>query len=134
MPATMKVLIVDDEDDVRLLLRLQLEKEGFDVVGGAPDGDTAVALCADARPDAVVLDLLMPRMSGFEAIPKLRAVDPAVAIIAYTATAGDFVRTEMDRLDVPLVLKSGDIRALAGAIADAVEQVASREGSSRPLR
>ena len=120
-----RVLIVDDEDDVRLLLRLQLEKEGFEVVGGAADGDSAVALCAESRPDAVVLDLLMPKMSGFEAIPKLREVDPSVVIVAYTATAGDFVRAEMDRQEVPLVLKSGDIRTLARTITAAVEQVTS---------
>ena len=120
-----RVLIVDDEDDVRLLLRLQLEKEGFEVVGGAPDGNTAVAICAEAQPDAVVLDLLMPKMSGFEAIPRLRDVDPAIVIIAYTATAGEFVRSEMARQDVPLVLKSGDIRTLARTITTAVEQVRS---------
>lgn len=115
-----RVLVVDDEDDVRLLLRLQLEAAGFDVVGDAPDGSSAVDLCGRTNPDAVVLDLLMPRMSGFEAIPRLREVDPAVAIIAYTATAGDFVRDEMERLDVTLVLKSGDIQPLVRAIEDAV--------------
>lgn len=120
-----RVLIVDDEDDVRLLLRLQLEQEGFEVVGVAPDGESAVTACAEAQPDAVVLDLLMPKMSGFEAIPKLRDVDPAVVIIAYTATAGDFVRGEMARQDVPLVLKSGDIRTLARTITTAVGQVRS---------
>ena len=122
---TTKVLIVDDEDDVRLLLRLQLEAAGFEVVGAAPDGESGVRLCAEVRPDAVVLDLLMPRMSGFEAIPKLREVEPSLVIIAYTATAGDYVRTEMDRLDVPLVLKSGDIRALASAVEAAVGRVRS---------
>jgi DNA-binding NarL/FixJ family response regulator len=118
-----KVLIVDDEDDVRLLLRLQLEAAGFEVVGGSPDGRTAVDDCAATRPDAVVLDLLMPRMTGFEAIPKLREVDPDVVIVAYTATAGDYVREEMARLDVALVLKSGDIRTLARAIETGVAAV-----------
>lgn len=124
MTAT-RVLVVDDEEDVRLLLRLQLEAEGFEVVGSCPDGHSAVAACAAVRPEAVVLDLLMPRMTGFEAIPKLREVDPDVVIIAYTATAGDFVRAEMARLEVALVLKSGDIRALARAITEGIEQVRS---------
>ena len=119
------ILIVDDEDDVRLLLRLQLEAEGFEVVGTAPDGASAVAACAEVRPDAVVLDLLMPRMSGFEAIPKLREVHPDVVIVAYTATAGDFVRDEMARQNVALVLKSGDVRVLAAAIEAGVAAVRS---------
>lgn len=118
-----RVLIVDDEDDVRLLLRLQLEAAGFEVVGASPDGHTAVDDCAATRPDAVVLDLLMPRMTGFEAIPKLREISPDVVIVAYTATAGEFVREEMARLDVALVLKSGDIRTLAGAIEAGVQAV-----------
>ena len=115
-----RILVVDDEDDVRLLLRLQLEAQGFEVVGDAADGGSAVELCASTRPQAVVLDLLMPRMSGFEAIPRLREACPGVAIVAYTATAGDFVRAEMDRLDVTLVLKSGDIQPLVRAINDGV--------------
>jgi DNA-binding NarL/FixJ family response regulator len=117
------ILIVDDEDDVRLLLRLQLEAQGFEVVGTAPDGATAVSACEDLHPDAVVLDLLMPRMSGFEAIPKLREIHPDVVIVAYTATAGEFVRTEMARQDVALVLKSGDVRVLAAAIEAGVAAV-----------
>lgn len=117
------VLIVDDEDDVRLLLRLQLAAAGFDVVGAAPDGSSAVEVCAETRPDAVVLDLLMPRMSGFEAIPRLREVHPDVVIVAYTATAGDFVRSEMARQEVALVLKSGDIRTLAATIETGVQAV-----------
>jgi two-component system nitrate/nitrite response regulator NarL len=118
-----RVLIVDDEDDVRLLLRLQLEAAGFEVVGASPDGRSAVEVCAAANPDAVVLDLLMPRMSGFEAIPRLREVHPEVVIVAYTATAGDFVRAEMARLEVALVLKSGDIRTLAATIEAGVQAV-----------
>lgn len=115
-----KVLIVDDEDDVRLLLRLQLEAQGFEVVGSSPDGHSAVEAAVDLRPEAIVLDLLMPKMTGFEAIPRLREVDPDVVIVAYTATAGDFVRAEMARLEVALVLKSGDIRTLAAAIESGV--------------
>ncbi len=110
------VLVVDDEPDVRLLLRLQLESLGYEVAGEAADGAEAVAACRETRPDAVVLDLLMPGMTGFEAIPVLREIDADMAIIAYTAVAGDFVRQEMARLSVPLVLKSGDIEPLAAAI------------------
>jgi len=62
--------------------------------------------------DAVILDLLMPRMNGFEVIPKLRTKHPEIAIIAYTAVAGDFVRNEMTRLRIPLVLKSGAFNRL----------------------
>jgi CheY-like chemotaxis protein len=107
-----RVLVVDDEEDIRVLLRNQLEQAGHDVAGEASDGIEAMNLCESAKPDAVILDLLMPRMNGFEVIPKLRTKHPKVAIVAYTAVAGDFVRQEMNRLGIPLVLKSGQFSRL----------------------
>ena len=111
-----RVVIADDEADVRLLLRIQLELEGFEIAGEASDGRSAIDACRDAQPDALVLDLLMPGVNGFEAIPTLRRQHPNVAIVAYTAVAGDFVRKEMERLRIPLLLKSGNVTALATKI------------------
>lgn len=116
-----RVLIVDDEPDVRLLLRVQLEREGFEIVGEAADGREALQCCRTAPPDAVVLDLLMPGMSGFETIAPLREINHDVAIIAYSAVAGDFVRKEMARLAVPLLLKSGDPTPLVSKIRETVK-------------
>ena len=115
-----RVVVADDESDVRLLLRVQLEREGFDVVGEAIDGQEAIDQCAATEPDALVLDLLMPGVNGFEAITKLRRDRPRMAIIAYTAVAGDFVRKEMARLRIPLLLKSGDVSVLAGKLRELV--------------
>jgi len=116
-----RVLIVDDEEDIRILLRTQLERAGYEVVGEASDGMEALALCDETEPDAVILDLLMPRVNGFEVIPKLRTKHPAIGIIAYTAVAGDFVRQEMHRLHIPLVLKSGQFGRLDLALKDLAE-------------
>ena len=112
----MRVLVVDDEPDVRLLLRLQLEANGHEVTGAAADGAEALALCRADPPDAVILDLLMPGMNGFETIPRLRSEFPDVAVIAYTAVAGDFVRNEMARLKIPLVLKTANFKPLQVAL------------------
>jgi len=114
-----RVLIVDDEEDIRILLRAQLERGGYEVAGEAADGMEALAMCdRDPPPDAVILDLLMPRVNGFEVIPKLRTKHPEVGIIAYTAVAGDFVRQEMQRLGIPLVLKSGQFSRLDAVLRD----------------
>jgi len=110
--APLRVVVVDDEPDVRLLLKLQLPAAGVDVVGEAADGAAAIEVCAATRPDAVVLDLLMPVMTGFEAIPEIRGHTPETRIVAYTASAGKFVRDMMAELEVPLVLKSGDATTL----------------------
>ncbi|HVM41454.1 MAG TPA: response regulator transcription factor [Acidimicrobiia bacterium] len=113
----LRVVVADDEEDVRLVLAMQLDAvEGITVVGDAADGAEAIDLCRDLRPDAVVMDLLMPNVNGFEAIERLRSEQPDLGIVAYTGVAGEFVRTEMERLGVPLVLKSGDASALVEAL------------------
>lgn len=120
MGGPIRVVIADDEPDVRLLLRLQLEHHGFDVVGEAQDGSEAVSRCDQTKPDAAVVDLLMPRVTGFEAIPAIRRGHPGIALVAYTAVAGDFVRAEMAKLRVPLLLKSGDVTLLVAKLRELV--------------
>jgi two-component system, NarL family, nitrate/nitrite response regulator NarL len=121
----LRVLIADDEPDVRLLLRLALRHHDITVTGEAADGlEVLDAVVADP-PDAVVLDLLMPRMNGFEVIPELRRSHPEVGIVAYSAVAGDFVRREMARLGIRLVLKSGDPAPLVAALRNAAHEAQS---------
>jgi DNA-binding NarL/FixJ family response regulator len=115
----LRVLIADDEDDVRLLLRLGLRHHAITVVSEAANGIEVLEACAADPPDAIVLDLLMPRMNGFEVIPLLQRDHPEVGIVAYTAVAGDIVRREMARLGIPLLLKSGDSTPLAEALHNA---------------
>lgn len=114
---TVRVIVADDETDVCLMLRIQLGAQpDIEVVGIAADGAEAVALCRELTPDAIVMDLLMPVMNGFQAIESLQRELPFVAVVAYTGVAGEFVRHEMERMGVPLVLKSGDIKPLADAL------------------
>ncbi|HEX9549309.1 MAG TPA: response regulator transcription factor [Acidimicrobiales bacterium] len=118
-----RVLVVDDEPDICLLLKLQLDfLPGFEVVGTAADGADALEQCRALKPDAIVLDLLLPGTSGFEAIDNLQTELPHIGIVAYTGVAGDFVRDEMVRQRVQLVLKSGEIDPLAEAIREVVER------------
>lgn len=118
------VVVADDEPDVRLLLRLQLEGvPGISVVGEACDGAEVLEVCRQLRPNAVVMDLLMPKMMGIEAIERLQREVPEVGVVAYTATAGEFVRHEMERLGVPLLLKTGDVRSLVDALRASLESL-----------
>jgi DNA-binding NarL/FixJ family response regulator len=117
-----RVIVAEDEADVCLMLRMQLSAQpGIVVVATAANGAEAVEMCRDLHPDAVVMDLLMPVMSGFQAIEALQRELPEVALVAYTGVAGEFVRQEMARLQVPLVLKSGDVKPLARAVIAAAE-------------
>jgi len=84
-----RVLIVDDDRMIRMLVKLLLEKEGYEVIEGE-NGLHAVELGRREKPDLMVLDLMMPEMDGFEAIDRLRR-DLAMAtmpLIVLTAEAG----------------------------------------------
>ena len=116
-PCKIRIVVADDENDVCLMLRMQLGAQpGIEVVGAAADGAEALDLCRRLQPDAVVMDLLMPVMNGFQAIEAMQRELPDVAVVAYTGVAGEFVRHEMERMEVPLVLKSGDVAPLVDAI------------------
>lgn len=119
-----RVVVVDDELDVLLLLKIQLRNEGVEVVGVAEDGAEAIRLCRELRPDAVVMDLLMGGVNGFEAIAALRRDLPGTALVAYSAVAGERVRSEMERANVPLVLKSGRPTALVNALREVTGRAA----------
>lgn len=65
------ILIAEDDTDIRAVLRLYLESEGFRVLE-APDGDTALAIALRESPDAAILDVMMPGMNGYELTRALR--------------------------------------------------------------
>ncbi len=83
-----RIVVADDDADVRMLVALKLESSGHDVVA-VENGAVAVERCQAVRPDLVVLDLMMPGMSGIEACRAIRS-DPLIAstpVILLTARA-----------------------------------------------
>jgi len=93
-----RVVVIDDSEDLRGLLRFALSRAGMDVVGEAGDGSAGVEVVRDERPDVVLLDLAMPIMDGVEALPLIRELVPEARIIVFSG------------FDVPLaqqVLESG---------------------------
>lgn len=80
------VVIVDDDSHLRDLLRLRLDLDGrFLVVGEAVDGVQAVEVLRLHRPDAVVLDVGMPRMTGLEVMAQVRDELPDTRIVLFTS-------------------------------------------------
>lgn len=80
-----RVLLVDDEDDMRLLARSALERDGrFVVVGEGVNGADAIALAGRESPDVVLLDLEMPWLHGAEAVPGIRCVSRSSCIALWT--------------------------------------------------
>jgi DNA-binding response OmpR family regulator len=85
-----RVLVVDDEDDIRELCRVNLEFEGFDVID-ARDGPTALDRAARQRPDVIFLDLMMPDMDGWEVLRRLKEDDATadIPVVLLTARTGE---------------------------------------------
>ena len=84
-PTVIRVLVADDQRVVREGLVLLLELlAGIEVVGAAADGEQAVALATELRPDAVLMDLRMPRVDGVAGTRRLRERDPGIRVIALT--------------------------------------------------
>jgi len=108
------VLLVDDAEDIRMLLRMAIKKHGgLTVVGEAADGLEAVQQASELQPDLVLLDLAMPRMDGLEALPLIRAAVPDVRVIVLSgfnqsALADKAIEAGADHY----VAKGGSIRAL----------------------
>jgi DNA-binding NarL/FixJ family response regulator len=87
---TVRVLLADDQRLVRESLGTLLGLlDGIELVATASDGEEAVALAAEYRPDVVLMDLRMPRVDGIEAIARLRDAQPDVRAIALTTFADD---------------------------------------------
>lgn len=80
-----KVMIVDDAPFMRTMIREILQPFGFEIVAEAGDGDEVLALYQQHRPDVVTLDIVMPRMSGLEALKRLVAAEPRAKVIMVTA-------------------------------------------------
>ncbi len=81
-----RIVVVDDNDDVRRLLRAQIERlDAYDVVGEAADGLEAVQVIAALQPDVVFLDLAMPVMDGLEALPQIRERAPGSRVIVLSS-------------------------------------------------
>jgi two-component system chemotaxis response regulator CheY len=79
-----KVMIVDDAQFMRMRVNKLLTKHGYDVVE-AEDGEQAVTTYRSTHPDAVLMDITMPRKDGLTALTEIRQLDPAAKVIMLTA-------------------------------------------------
>lgn len=111
-----KVLIVDDSQFLRNRLKEILEKNGFEVVGIAQNGLEALSQYEKLKPDLVTLDIIMPQINGLETLKKLRAVDPAAAIVIITSfSSQDSVKDCMQAGAKGYILKPFDEKKVVEA-------------------
>lgn len=93
-----RVVLIDDSDDLRLLVRLALEREAdFTIVAEAADGEAGVATVAAHKPHLVLLDIAMPVMDGLQALTLIREESPGSIVVmlsAFTVSSGTLERAK----------------------------------------
>jgi two-component system phosphate regulon response regulator PhoB len=114
-----RIVVVDDDDDIRMLVMRRLERAGHTVIEAA-DGEAALATITAEDPDLVVLDWMMPRLDGMEVLARLRAADaerPRVLMLTARALGAELDRARAAGADA-LLVKPFTAADLLGAVAD----------------
>ena len=116
------ILIVDDHEYIRKLVRSFLEESGFDVCGEAVDGHDAIEKAQELKPDLIILDLSMPRMGGIEAAPRLKKLLPQTPIVLFTSHGAlkgfDATAVGVDAV----VAKDGGMPLLIGSLQNLLQE------------
>jgi PAS domain S-box-containing protein len=115
-----KVLLVEDEEMVRRVVRRMLEKAGYQVVESA-DGESAVAAADDVSIDAVVTDVMLPGLGGPELAARLRVARPALPVVFISGYTANGLAARGFPADTPLVTKPFTARDLLRALRRALE-------------
>lgn len=142
--APRRVVVAEDESLIRMDIVEILRDNGFDVVGEAGDGETAVALATDLRPDLVIMDVRMPKLDGIEAAARLskKQIAPVVLLTAFSQKELVERATEagamayvvkpftpndlLPAIEIALA-RHAQVIALEGEVADLVERFETRK-------
>jgi DNA-binding NarL/FixJ family response regulator len=104
-----RILIADDNEVARGLLRDIVESHsGWEVCGEGQDGQQAVALAAELKPDLIILDLAMPTMDGFSAAREILKAQPTIPIVLHTLHAFDHLELEAKKNGIRAVVSKMD--------------------------
>lgn len=126
-----KILVIDDERQVRSLLRRTLERLGLDVIE-AEDGDQAAQLMTREQPALVLLDMHMPRVDGITTLDAIRDLDASIAVIVVTGDADwERVRIAMYHGANEYITKPLDLEALEFSVTSNLERRRSRQAAAR---
>ncbi|MBV9023082.1 MAG: response regulator [Streptomycetaceae bacterium] len=143
-PQTTRVVIAEDEALIRLDLKEMLEEEGYSVVGEAGDGERAVELAGEYRPDLVILDVKMPVLDGISAAERIAKQHIAPVLMLTAFSQRDLVERARDAGAMAYLVKPfsksdlvpaiemavsryAELRALEGEIADLSQRLETRK-------
>ncbi|HLJ75418.1 MAG TPA: response regulator [Thermoanaerobaculia bacterium] len=130
-PPKTPLLIVDDDKAVLRLLARVAERAGFDV-DTAKDGLQAMEMLTKKQYDIAIIDLMMPRMSGYELVQKISTLSPRPVVLVATALMNGDVATLDDSMVRRVIKKPFDINAVAAALVETAKDIAEKRGASPP--
>lgn len=144
MSGRARVLIAEDEAIIRLDLKEMLEEEGYEVVGEAADGEAAVRMAREQRPDLVIMDVKMPGIDGLAAAEKINEEELAAVLVLTAFSQRDLVERAaragamgylvkpfqksdlMPAIDIALA-RHAELQAVRAESRDLSEQLATRK-------
>jgi two-component system response regulator (stage 0 sporulation protein F) len=119
-----KILVVEDEEGLRLYYQVELEAEGYEVLT-ARNGKEAIQQLEEERPDLIILDIVMPVMNGMEALGRILGKERKIPIILNSSYPGyreDFMSWAADAY----VTKSTDLQILKNKVKELLEKGKAR--------
>jgi DNA-binding response OmpR family regulator len=125
------LLIVDDDKAVRRLLARVAERAGFEV-DTAKDGFQALEMLQHKQYEIAIVDLMMPRLSGYELVQKISTLNPRPVVIVATALMNGDVASLDDSMVRRVIKKPFDINAVANALVEIAREAAEKRAATPP--
>lgn len=127
MTAQHKILLVEDDDGLANVYKMRLETEGF-TVRRVPNGEDALAAAIEFRPDLIVLDVMMPKVSGFDVLDILRNTPETanIKVVMLTALSQDSDKEKAEKLGADDYMVKSQV-----VIADVVERIKHHLGMTQ---
>jgi CheY-like chemotaxis protein len=122
------ILVVDDNPGIRQAVCRAFLSDGFAVCGEADNGQEAINLCKQFRPDIILLDLSMPVMNGLQAAAELRKIAPKAPIILFTMYGNELQQHQVAALGIDLVVSKNE------ALSEIIEKAHVLLGAQPPDR
>ena len=123
------VLIVDDEPNIRFLLKMVAERSGMNVVGMAATGAAAITYYRRYKPDLLIMDIDMPMKSGLEALGELKTIDPDASIIMMSSYIDEEIVTRSIKLGaIHFILKTTPIEQIQDILNKTASEIMKRKG------
>jgi chemotaxis response regulator CheB len=118
----LRVLIVDDSETTRRILRVLLGSRSWTICGEAEDGRSGIEKFEELWPDVVVLDLAMPDLDGLETATFMTACDPAVPIVLFTILGVEGIEGRAKAAEIRAIVPKTEAWSLIGSIESVVNQ------------